>query len=90
MIILDIQMFIVMMSHWWSASNWLFALTPGEYQKFTISQGGGGVLLIRIFILFLYLFWNKNVGGRRSPAVACWASDQWVASSNPLRGKFRH
>ena len=29
-------------------------------------------------------------GGRRSPAVACWASDQWVASSNPLRGKFRH
>ena len=28
--------------------------------------------------------------GRRSPAVACWASDRWVASSNPLRGKFRH
>ena len=27
---------------------------------------------------------------RRSPAVACWASDHWVASSNPLRGKFRH
>ena len=21
-------------------------------------------------------------GGRRSPAVACWASDHWVASSN--------
>ena len=31
-----------------------------------------------------------TVGGRRSPAVACWASDHWVASSNPLRGKFRH
>ena len=31
-----------------------------------------------------------NKGGRRSPAVACWASDHWVASSNPLRGKFRH
>ena len=31
-----------------------------------------------------------DVGGRRSPAVACWASDHWVASSNPLRGKFRH
>ena len=31
-----------------------------------------------------------NVGGRRSPAVACWASDHWVASSNPLRGMFRH
>ena len=29
-------------------------------------------------------------GGRRSPAVACWASDHWVASSNPLWGKFRH
>ena len=29
-------------------------------------------------------------GGRRSPAVACWASDHWVASSNPLRGKFCH
>ena len=33
---------------------------------------------------------NNDVGGRRSPAVACWASDHWVASSNPLRGKFRH
>ena len=32
----------------------------------------------------------KWEGGRRSPAVACWASDHWVASSNPLRGKFRH
>ena len=29
-------------------------------------------------------------GGRRSPAVACWASDHRVASSNPLRGMFRH
>ena len=27
-------------------------------------------------------------GGRRSPAVACWASDHWVASSNPPRGSF--
>ena len=33
---------------------------------------------------------NMQSGGRRSPAVACWASDHWVASSNPLRGKFRH
>ena len=24
------------------------------------------------------------MGGRRSPAVACWASDHWLASSNPL------
>ena len=30
------------------------------------------------------------VGGCRSPAAACWASDHWVASSNPLGGKFRH
>ena len=29
-------------------------------------------------------------GGRRSPAVACWASDHWVASSNPLTGKFHN
>ena len=33
---------------------------------------------------------NTNNGGRRSPAVACWASDHCVASSNPLRGKFGH
>ena len=33
---------------------------------------------------------SQSVGGRRSPAVACWASDHWVASSNPLRGKFRN
>ena len=33
---------------------------------------------------------SMSRGGRRSPAVACWASDHWVASSNPLRGKFRH
>ena len=30
------------------------------------------------------------IGGRCSPAVVCWASDHWVPSSNPLRGKFRH
>ena len=35
-------------------------------------------------------FFVSSRGGRRSPAVACWASDHWVASSNPLRGKFRH
>ena len=33
---------------------------------------------------------GRRGGGRRGPAVACWASDHWVASSNPLRGKFRH
>ena len=29
-------------------------------------------------------------GGRRSPAVGCWASDHWVAGLNLFRGKFRH
>ena len=33
---------------------------------------------------------KKRRGGRRSPAVASWTSDHWVASSNPLRGKFHH
>ena len=37
-----------------------------------------------------YVVGKAYVGGRRSPAVACWASDHWVASSNPLRGKFRN
>ena len=33
---------------------------------------------------------ENKPGGRRSPAVAYWASDHWVASSNPLRGMFHH
>ena len=37
-----------------------------------------------------YLDALVSVGGHRSPAVACWASDYLVASSNPLRGKIRH
>ena len=32
----------------------------------------------------------QNMGGRRSPAVACWGSDHWVDGSNPLKGKFGH
>ena len=50
------------------------------------------VKLVNILMTFI----NKATrspeisGGRRSPAVACWASDHWVASSNLLRGKFRH
>ena len=28
--------------------------------------------------------------GRRSPAVACWASDHWVTGLNPLGGMFHH
>ena len=41
-------------------------------------------------VLLLFANFLKNgLGGRRSPAVACWASDHWVASSNPIRGKFR-
>ena len=33
---------------------------------------------------------DDGTGGRRSPAIACWASNHWVASSNPLRCKFCH
>ena len=33
---------------------------------------------------------DQRTGRAPSPAVACWASDHWVASSNPLRGKFHH
>ena len=60
MTILDIQMFIVMMSHWWTPSNWLFALTPGEYQKSTISQGGGGGSIIDKNIYFIFIFISKQ------------------------------
>ena len=66
MIILDIQMFIVMMSHWWTASNWLFALTPGEYKKSTISQGGGGGGIIDKNIYFIFMFILKQKC-RRAP-----------------------
>ena len=58
-----------------------------------VKGGGGGVGSINNTLLsFIYniYFHNNLSGGRRSPAVACWASDHWVASSNPLRGKFRH
>ena len=50
------------------------------------------------FRQFIHINWSGQLafvprhvkGGRRSPAVACWASDHWVAGSNQLRGKFRH
>ena len=60
MTILDIQMFIVMMSHWWTPSNWLFALTPGEYQKSTISQGGGGA----VYIFYFYIYFETKMCSR--------------------------
>ena len=41
-------------------------------------------------LAYMYIFLKRPKRRRRSPAVACWASDHWVASSNPLRGKFRH
>ena len=43
---------------------------------------------VRLALPLLKVVFDDD-GGRRSPAVACWASDHWVASSNPLRGKFR-
>ena len=39
--------------------------------------------------MYIWLIYQRG-GGRRSPAVACWAPDHWVAGSNPLRGMFRH
>ena len=41
-------------------------------------------------LVYMVFFLACPEGGRRSPAVACWASDHWVASSNPLSGKFRN
>ena len=38
----------------------------------------------------MHILAYTGYGGRRSPAVACWAFDHWVVGSNPLRGKFRH
>ena len=59
------------------------------------------VFIIDVCTVFMFMLrdWLKQIGGllsltmwggRHSPAVACWASDHWVASSNPLRGKFRY
>ena len=64
----------------------LFEPTPTFYVKL-------GQIMTRYDFLLDEWFWamfEPTQGGRRSPAVACWASDHWVASSNPLRGKFRH
>ena len=47
------------------------------------------IFVTETFIWIAYVL-TWDTGGRRSPAVACWASDHWVASSNPLRGKFRN
>ena len=50
------------MSHWWTPSNWLFALTPGEYHKSTISQGGGGSIIDKnIYFIFIFIFKQKCV-----------------------------
>ena len=50
----------------------------------------GEQVILRVCLPHDSSFLSCIDGGRRSPAVACWASDHWVASSNPLRGKFRH
>ena len=55
------------MSHWWTPSNWLFALTPGEYHKSTFHKGGregGQYYCPRIYIL-LYP-WNLKFRGYHS------------------------
>ena len=60
-------------------------VTMGYFVKYPSKRVLYEVPLCRVFWGSLHM-----TGGRRSPAVACWASDHWVASSNPLRGKFRH
>ena len=50
-------------------------------------------VLVYMPVLYRYYIKGVTIGQywpRRSSVVACWASDHWVASSNPLRGKFRH
>ena len=46
--------------------------------------------LFQIAHISYQVFLCRFVGGHRIPAVVCWASDHWVGSSNPIRGKFRH
>ena len=58
--------------------------TDGQWFMFTYP------ILVFVIQLLLLMFLVYMPGGRRSPAVACWASDHWVACSNPLRDKFRH
>ena len=36
----------------------------------------------KILIISVMFFSSYIIGGRRSPAVACWASDHWVASAS--------
>ena len=45
--------------------------------------------------MYMYVFpdYIGSAANDLNPVVqglACWASDHWVASSNPLMGKFRH
>ena len=47
-------------------------------------------IFINIYLNVHVINWSMVWYGIVCPAVACWASDHWVASSNPLRGKFRH
>ena len=61
---------------------WPYWCPDGTYQ----CQG----LAVSLAVCQLWPCLTPGSGGRRSPAVACWASDHWVAISNPLRGKFRH
>ena len=59
-----------------------------------LSLSGGFPLYILLHASYfrspgqIYSHWCR--GGLRSPVVACWTSDHWVASSIQLRGKFRH
>ena len=51
--------------------------------------------IISTYVYFKITFYHQMYcyitctfeGGHRSPAVACWASDHWVASVEPTQGK---
>ena len=36
--------------------------------------------ILNVISLTFYTITSFHIGGRRSPAVACWASDHWVTS----------
>ena len=65
-------------------------LSASQAKKHTQKKTQDNIRLNSVYIDIICIVIHIYTGGRRSPAVACWASDHWVASSNPLRGKFRH
>ena len=69
--------------------NWqVVAYLPLSHTRHNVGVPDGFSDVLSIANVIYLCSHDLDVGGRRSPAVACWASDHWVASSNPLRGSF--